>query len=440
MKTSLIAASVLMALSAVAQNLPQHPRIEYDTFSAQEQGIFDKEISSKERVNAVHKSTSGASISQRMSHSDIAYYLFGTNLRLVYSPFAPDSTYTQVFTESSKMETHGFGQVFDPTSNGFATAGQTFISHQDSYQVDTIYVGVRYRTSSPMSGLTGDTLKVAIFKGDTANATIWRLGIGYGPGSYYGISQRVEVLPPKYTGTSTPSQYGRINAQNKVIIKYPLSAADTSVNYIKIVPPAPIQVAAGHKVGVHCEFIPGQAFDPSTQVYYRSGGKGDVNNISWLYLTSKTSADNVPYFLESHNLSNRSKAISTVLFSNTRYHSWTGSNSFRNEYVSPTATNGNLVDFWITGTSSVGLKEPYSVNKLKLYPNPSEGLINIDLPKDGDYIITVHNTVGSTVYRKEGHLDTPDKIQVDLTELSAGIYTIWVQHADEMYNGKWIKE
>ncbi|AEV31193.1 hypothetical protein Oweho_0171 [Owenweeksia hongkongensis DSM 17368] len=440
MKTSLFAGIVLMALSASAQNLPQHPRIDFDSFTPKEQTEFDKEISSKQRQNLNHKSIAGAVISQRMSHSDIAYYLFGSSLRLVYSPFAPDSSYTQVFTTPSKMQTHGFGQVFDPTSSGFPTTGQEYLSPHDPYQVDTIYVGVRYRTSSSISGYTGDTLKLAVFTGDTSDNATWRLGIGYGPGTYYGLGKRVEVLPPRYTGSTVPGNQGSIDAPNKMIIKYALTASDTNANYIKIVPPSPIQVAAGHKMGVHCSFLPGQTFDPNTQVYYRSGGRGDVNNMSWLYLTSRTSADNIPYFLESHNLTNNSTAISTVLYSGTRYHSWTGTSAFRNEYVSPTATNGNLIDFWVTGTSSVGLNEASKPRDISLYPNPSNGMISFDLDLSGDYTIRVSNAVGATVHQEALHLDTPASIQRDFSKLAAGIYTIWIQHADEMYNGKWSKQ
>ncbi len=440
MKTSLFAVFALMALSVSAQNIPQHPRIEYDTFSPQEQARFDSEFATKQKQISDYKSSAGAVISQRMSHSDIAYYLFGSSLRLVYSPFAPDSSYTQVFTTPSKMQTHGFGQVFDPTSSGFPTTGQDFLSANDPYQIDTIYLGVRYRTSYPVSGFTQDTLSVTIFTGDTTDNSVWRLGIGYGPGTYYGLGERVEVLPPRYTGTSTAGEQGSIDAPNKIVIKYALTAADTNVNYLKIVPNNPIQVPAGHKVGVHCSFVPGQPFDPTTQVYYRSGGKGDVNNLSWLYLTSKTSADNIPYFLESHNLSNSSKAISTVLFTGTRYNMWTGTSAFRNEYVSPTATNGNLVDFWVTGTSSVSLAENDTPKQINVYPNPSDGRMKFDVTQKGEYTIKVFNTIGYNVYEETIQVDSPMTMEKDFSNLSSGIYTIWVQHADEMLSGMWSKK
>lgn len=438
MKTSLIAVIALITFGAVAQNLPQHPTIEYNTLSAAEQAQFNQEQIAKNTSS--HKSTSGAMISQRMSHSDIAYYLFGNNLRLVYSPFAPDSTYTQVFGTPGKMQTHGFGQVFDPTSSGFLTTGKENFSYLDSYQVDTIYVGARYKTSSPVSGHTGDTLKVEVFTADTTDNSAWRIGIGYGPGSFYGLGSRVEVLPPRYTGNSGLGVQGSIDAPNKIIIKYALTAADTNVGYLKIVPESPLQVPAGHKVGVHCSFVPGQSFDPATQVYYRSNGKGDVNNISWLYLTSKSPADNIPYFLESHNLSNSSEALSTVLFTGTRYHTWTGANAFRNEYVSPTITNGNLIDFWVTGTSSVGLAEMNKPKMLDLYPNPSNGPINFDLTQTGNYTISINNAVGTTVYSEKLQVENPSTVHRDFTYFTSGIYTIWIQHADEMILGKWAKE
>ena len=105
--------------------------------------------------------------------------------------------------------------------------------------------------------------------GNNQNNNVWRVGIGYSASTYPGQTARINVLCPRYTGNPTVGVPGSINAPAKMVLKYALKASDTAVNYIKIVPPAPIQVPAGEKFGVFCTFIAGYAYNPLTQVYYR---------------------------------------------------------------------------------------------------------------------------------------------------------------------------
>lgn len=383
-----------------------------------------KTYEKKQQQRIRHKSTQGGPISQRMSHADVAFSLYSSLLRTIYSPFAPDSTYIQDFGTPSAIPAHAFGQTFDPASAAFAAINQDYFAQTDPYTVDTIYVGVRYFLSSPTSGLTGDTLEATIMTGDTLDNSVWRVGIGWSANTFPSQNRRIEVIPPRYTGDSTVGVRGSFDAPNKMVIKYPLKAIDTASNYVKIVPPTPIQVPAGHKIGVFNRFIPGQAYDPNTQVYYRSGAKGDVNNISYLRHTNSSSSDDNSYFLEPLTLSVPSGAISSTLFSNTRYRAWSGSDAFRNEYLSPSATRAYLIDFWVSGTSTIGLDENPQHASLKVYPNPSTGRVVISTPLGGNYTLRVVDILGKVVYEDEVQLNGSENITRDFSVLPKGVYML----------------
>lgn len=386
-----------------------------------------QQVQHQKKINAQKKKTQGGPVSQRMSHADVADGLFPGLVSATFSPMAPDSTYIQNFGTPSAIPAHGFGTTFDPASTGFSVLGQDYFDHNDPYTVDTIYIGSRYRTSSPISGLTGDTLQVVVVMGDTLDDDVWRVGIGWSAGTYPGQNRRIEVIPPRYTGNPTVGVPGSLDAPNQIVLKYALKASDTAITYKKIVPPTPINIPGGEKVGVFVTFIPGQSYDPATQTYYLSGGKSDVNNFSYVRLANSTSGDNNSYFLEPLTLTGPSAAISYTLFSDTRYMAHTGSNAFRNEYPSPSATRAYLIDFWISGTSTVGIDEVSANESLKVYPNPSTGRVNITTKSGGTYNLTMVDILGKVVYQEKISVNGSEVISRDFSDLPKGIYMIGLE-------------
>lgn len=420
--------SILLVLAGLSLSAQQHlnePAIAAEELSPGEKANLAREMEQKklQRQRATFAKTSGL-VSQRMSHSDIGFDQFSATLRTVYSPFAPDSTYIQNFTGPDNINTHGFGQTFDPTSIGFSYLGQQFFTEKDGYTIDTIYVGVRYRTAALTTGFTGDTLQVVAFSGDSVNNQVWRVGIGYPANTYPNQPNRINVLPPRYTGNPAIGTQGTINASNKLIMKYALKDSDTTINYLKVVPPSPINVAPGEKFGVFCTFIPGYTYDPSTQTYYISGGSGDVNNMSWLYHTRQNSTDNYPYFFEALLQGDGSKGLSNTLFSDTRYNSWTGSDAFRNEYVGPTTLRGNLIDFWVSGISTVGVNETSISNGLNVYPNPGAGPVEIAIPSGGEFTLQIMDMMGKVVHSEKFQLNGEGSITRDFSGYSQGVYLV----------------
>ena len=78
----------------------------------------------------------------------------------------------------------------------------------------------------------------------------------------------------------------------------------------------------------------------------------------------------------------------------------------------------------ITG-ESVSLEE--SISSLNVYPNPSNGIINIELDTQNSFSIQVNDIVGKLITQKEINANTT----LDLQNLDAGIYFINIYNDEE---------
>ncbi len=438
MKRVTIIAMMLAAFSLSAQQSAESTSDIAVPLSAAESASFQQDLQKKIQQREALARKGGADfLSQRMAHYDIAVLQFGNLLRPVYTPVAPDSTYIQEIKGVEHINIHGFGQVLDPSSVGYSVIGQPYFAKNDAYEVDTIYVGVRYRTASLTTGFTGDTLRVTVYYGDKEDNGVWNVGVGYNANTFPNQTDRINVAVPRYTGNGNIGTPGHISSVGKMVFKYAFKDMDTTVNFIKIVPPAPIQVGAGQKFGVFCDFMPGQNYDPNTQKYYVSGGNGDVNNLSWLYYTAQSSADNTPYFLETLQIGVPSDGLSNLLFSKTRYHSWTGNDAFRNDYVAPSTISGNIIDFWVSGVTTVGLEEE-RVAELAVYPNPGNGKVNISLSIPGKHLLQVVSLTGQLLHQEDLRSSGNEIIERDFSDLSAGIYIIQLLGDDHQSSARLI--
>lgn len=86
-----------------------------------------------------------------------------------------------------------------------------------------------------------------------------------------------------------------------------------------------------------------------------------------------------------------------------------------------------------TGNSMVSIEENESITGLKLYPNPTQGLINLDFESlnSTDLSIKIFDTKGSEVLNiDENIFSGSNKIQINTTSLEEGLYII------QLLNGK----
>ena len=73
-------------------------------------------------------------------------------------------------------------------------------------------------------------------------------------------------------------------------------------------------------------------------------------------------------------------------------------------------------------------KEKLSFN---IYPNPSEGLFNIELLSNpGEYLVSIYSPTGALVHESQIHNQAPGIYQLDLSKLDSGFYLINVSSGD----------
>ena len=116
----------------------------------------------------------------------------------------------------------------------------------------------------------------------------------------------------------------------------------------------------------------------------------------------------------------------TVVFSDTLVH-----DVYDTTYLSVEDTLVIMMNF----TSSLNLDNNPN-NVITAYPNPAKDLLNIKLEVSGDYQITLYNSNGQVL---SSHANVLDTIQINISDLSAGLYYINVQDNDNIYNQERIK-
>jgi len=90
---------------------------------------------------------------------------------------------------------------------------------------------------------------------------------------------------------------------------------------------------------------------------------------------------------------------------------------------------------FVIGSSGGGIGlEEYTLSELSLYPNPSEGMITIDLKAEGehDLNLSVFSVDGKKVYEESTRSETDGKLYLDLTRLPDATYFIYIQSDKEV--------
>ena len=76
----------------------------------------------------------------------------------------------------------------------------------------------------------------------------------------------------------------------------------------------------------------------------------------------------------------------------------------------------------VTASATASVNDINANNYFKIYPNPTEGLINVKFTNAGSYSLEVVDVLGATVYSAVAQSSTT----IDLTEFAKGVYTVKV--------------
>jgi uncharacterized repeat protein (TIGR01451 family) len=106
------------------------------------------------------------------------------------------------------------------------------------------------------------------------------------------------------------------------------------------------------------------------------------------------------------------------------------------DYNAPIITNTTQNNFQ-TVVSIINKNE--IVNQLKVFPNPANELLNINLQNNNIENCTITNALGQMVYSSANEINANHKIQLNISHLSAGVYFVKVSAGDGSYNAKFIK-
>ncbi len=89
----------------------------------------------------------------------------------------------------------------------------------------------------------------------------------------------------------------------------------------------------------------------------------------------------------------------------------------------------------------IGVDEkPVNIQQLLVYPNPSEGMITIEIPKGNsktDNQIFIYNSFGSMVWRTK---TSAYIISTDISHLAKGIYFVKLNNGDKIITKKIVLE
>jgi hypothetical protein len=103
--------------------------------------------------------------------------------------------------------------------------------------------------------------------------------------------------------------------------------------------------------------------------------------------------------------------------------------------VTVTAESGATQDYTIEVTLESGLDESM-LEKVNFYPNPVSKILNVDVPNTGS-IISIYNALGETVIEIEA---ARKHVQIDVSELNAGLYFIKLEDSGEVVVSKFYKQ
>jgi hypothetical protein len=106
------------------------------------------------------------------------------------------------------------------------------------------------------------------------------------------------------------------------------------------------------------------------------------------------------------------------------------------DYNAPIITNTTQNNFQ-TVVSTFNKNE--DANQLKVFPNPANEVLNINLQNSMIENCIITNALGQTVYNSANEINANHKIQLNISNLNQGVYFVKVSAGDGSYNAKFIK-
>jgi hypothetical protein len=108
--------------------------------------------------------------------------------------------------------------------------------------------------------------------------------------------------------------------------------------------------------------------------------------------------------------------------------------SANNGYV---VGNGKTLLKYTGVATGVGVGQKLEAGKLKIYPNPVSKNLTIDLPESSNfYHLKMVNSTGQIMLLEESFSEN----EIDVSDLTTGIYFLTLQNSKEIYTTRFVKK
>jgi len=295
------------------------------------------------------------------------------------------------------------GQVLDPYSQMFFHPLTAF----QSYRVDSLFVMGWYNVIDPS---VTDTLIAEFVIGTPMVSPQFAHTL------YLFQPDTLHASPPRMLGSAAQKgYYAKLTASNKIIVKYPLTIQDTTMQSGKHIQfPVGIEVPMGKVIGVSLSFVPGYSYNSGDVLYsYKTGGAltQELNAFRMgLYSVNNTESD-PSLFYDPYDGFN----LSYYVHKTGRYGLYI--DQWRNERMVSLITWGFEFGWKISGSDNISVAEHEST-KISLYPNPANCEITIDCGVKGARL-SIFSTQGQLIYSE---LCTENIHNIDVSQWARGMY------------------
>lgn len=410
MKKVLLLAAVALGLSTMGQD-------------AMNSRLLQTEITptsaAKEKVEDILINRGGA-LDANYDYTDFLYQFYSSDMVLGAITTTPDSSTVIVYSDGTPgySYNHAVGAVYDFNYYGW---GDNEFNETDQVTIDSLFVigGYDIYNSSDV-----DKIRFTIFKGANSFAAPFS-GVQYNAGTFAALD--VAATPTAktmdYAGSASDGNQGGPTASNTLTIDYTLSAADTSVAVVGVeVPNGGLTMNGNELLGIFIEYLPGGNTTSDTINYQTASG--DINPFAFYYYREGNTSAPQGYFIQDYD--STSTNCSNFLFNTTRYAAHAGTSAWRNDQTSINMNYSHLIWVAASGTSTMTIQDA-DLSTVSVFPNPSNGVVNVELNATTSAAVTVVDVLGQVIYSANTNFVAGQRQMIDLSNNAKGMYILSIE-------------
>ena len=413
MKKVLLLAAVALGFNAMAQDAANARLM---------QAELPVSSAAKEKIEDIILKRGGA-VDELYDYTDFLYQYYNSDMVLGAITTTPDSTTTIVYSDGSASASynHAVGALYDFNYYGW---GDGEFEDGDQVTIDSLFVVGGYEIYN--SDNDADKIRFTIFKGADGFAAPFS-GVQY-PAAYFAALPSTVQPTAKtmdYAGSTSHGVAGGPTSTSTVQIEYTLDEGDTSVAVVGVeVPNGGFTMDGDELLGIFVEYLP-DGLGSSDTINYQNL-TGDLNPFYFYYYREGNTSAPQGYFIQ--DFDSTSTNCSNFLFTDTRYGNHAGTASWRNDQTSINMNYSHLIWLRASGTSTVGAEE-LSMVEASVFPNPSNGVVNVELNANANATVTVVDVLGQVVYRSNENFVAGNRKTVDLSANAKGMYLLSIEGA-----------